>query len=88
MHLLSSQLLQYLCVLPQLSAAHYGVVAEEASLAFEHVLVGAELHFCHEVAYVLVGGHEGAWPCGCVLADASLVGCLVACAVAYGHAYA
>ena len=63
-HFLGSEFKEPAHVVVQLGAAHDAVVAEEAALALECILVGDELHLCHQVACQLVAGHEAAGPRG------------------------
>ena len=67
MHFLRAAFVQEVHRLPQLGAANDGVVHEQQLPALNQLGYGNLLHFRHQIAHLLIGGGEGAGPCGGVL---------------------
>ena len=67
MHFLGAGPVQEIHRLPQLSAPDDGVVHQQQLLALDELRHGNLLHFRHQIAHLLIGGHEGAGPGGGVL---------------------
>ena len=76
---------EHLHIVAQLGASHDTVVAEQHSLAFQHILVGDEFHLGHQRAHGLVGRCERTWPGGSILGDATLVRHLLAGSIPHRH---
>jgi hypothetical protein len=65
---------QDLHIVAQLGAAHDGVFAKEDALAVDELANGDQLHAGHQVAHLLVLGHEAARPGGGVFDEGAPVG--------------
>ena len=61
-NLLGTAVVEELCGFSELGTAHDGVVDEQELLSLDQLVDRNELHLCDQIAFVLMGGHEGTGP--------------------------
>ena len=84
-YFLCAQFAERYSLVLQLVSAHNGVITEKHTLSVQDLLVGDELHLCHQAAQVWIGGHKTSGPCGSILAYGTLIGHFMPVGISYSH---
>ena len=84
-YLLCSVLVEIADVVAKLGAADYGIVTENRTVVMENGSVGNQFHFSNQVASVLTGRSETAWPCRSVLHVSVAEWYAFPIGITYGH---